>query len=75
MSIIRNSGVSAVERGLNILKSMEIQSGHSELSVISQVSAVEGCPLSRVPLYVFFNELSVKKERKLSSVALQRLSI
>ena len=28
-----------------------IQSGHSELSVISQVSAVEGCPLSRVPLY------------------------
>ena len=39
-------------RGLNILKSMEIQSGHSELSVISQVSAVEGCPLSGVPLYV-----------------------
>ena len=37
-------------RGLNILKSMEIQSGYSELSVISQVSAVEGCPLSGVPL-------------------------
>ena len=37
-------------RGLNILKSMEIQSGHSELSVMSQVSAVEGCPLSGVPL-------------------------
>ena len=34
------------------MKSMEIQSGHSELSVISQVSAVEGCPLSGVPLYV-----------------------
>ena len=30
---------------------MEIQSGHSELSVISQVSAVEGCPLSGVQLY------------------------
>ena len=32
---------------------MEIQSRHSELSVISQVSAVEGCPLiiSGVPLY------------------------
>ena len=40
-------------RGLNILKSdsMEIQSGHLELSVISQVPAVEGCPLSGVPLY------------------------
>ena len=33
--------------------SMEIQSGHSEMSVILQVSAVEGCPLSRVPLYYF----------------------
>ena len=31
---------------------MEIQTGHSELAVISQVSAVEGCPLSRVPLYM-----------------------
>ena len=30
---------------------MEIQFGYSELSVISQVSAVEGCPLSGVPLY------------------------
>ena len=44
MSVIRNSGVSAVE-------AMEIQSGYSELSIISQVSAVEGCPLSGVPLY------------------------
>ena len=34
-----------------MLKSMEIRSGYSELSVISQVSAVEGCPLSGVPLY------------------------
>ena len=31
---------------------MEIRSGHSELSVILQVYAVEGCPLSRVPLYI-----------------------
>ena len=30
---------------------MEIRSGLSKLSVISQVSAVEGCPLSGVPLY------------------------
>ena len=33
------------------MKSMEIQSGHSELSVILQVSAVEGYPLGGVPLY------------------------
>ena len=52
MSVIRNSGVSAAKGDLNILKSMEVQSGHSELSVISQVSAVEGCPLSGVPLYL-----------------------
>jgi len=31
---------------------MEGQSGLSELSVISWVSAVEGCPLSGVPLYL-----------------------
>ena len=30
---------------------MEGQSGLSELSVILWMSAVEGCPLSRVPLY------------------------
>ena len=36
---------------LNVLKSMEIRSGHSEMSVITQVSAVEGRPLSGVPLY------------------------
>ena len=29
---------------------MEIHSGLSELSVLSQVSAVEGCPLSGVPV-------------------------
>ena len=31
---------------------MEMQSGLSELSAISWVSAIEGCPLSEVPLYV-----------------------
>ena len=51
MSVIRNSGVPAVEGVCIILKSMEIQSGHSELSVISQVSAFEGSSLCRVPLY------------------------
>ena len=30
---------------------MECQSGLSELSVISWVSAIQGCPLSGVPLY------------------------
>ena len=30
---------------------MEKRSGHSELSVISWVSTVEGCPLSGVPLH------------------------
>ena len=30
---------------------MEMLSGYSELSVILQVSAVEGCRLSGVPLY------------------------
>ena len=33
---------------------MEKQSGPENLSVISQVSAVEGCPLSGVPLYVSY---------------------
>ena len=51
MSIIRNSGGVRCCGGLNILKSMEIQSGHLELSVISQVSAVEGCPLCGVQLH------------------------
>ena len=48
MTIIQNSGVLM----LDILKSMEILSGRSELSIIivSQVSAVDGCPLSGVPL-------------------------
>ena len=41
---------------MNVLKSMEIQSRHSEMSVISQVSAVEGCPSSGVPLYIVLLE-------------------
>ena len=36
--------------GCPLLESMEIQSRHSELSAILQVSAVEGCWLSGVPL-------------------------
>ena len=36
--------------GLRGFESMEIQSGHSEMSIIMQVSAVEGCLLSGVPL-------------------------
>ena len=35
----------------NVWKFMEKQSGPKSLFVISQVSAVEGCPLSGVPLY------------------------
>ena len=44
--------MSALHAGVsNVLKSMKIRSGLSKLSVISQVTAVEGCPLSGVPLY------------------------
>ena len=43
LSIIRSSGVS-----------MEGQSGLSELSVLSWLSAIKGCPLSGVPLYRVF---------------------
>ena len=39
-------------RGFEYKVYMEIQSRYSELSVISQVSAIEGCPLSGVPLYI-----------------------
>ena len=52
LSGVRCGGVPNVRR-----KSMEKQSGPKSLSVISQVSAVEGCPLSGcllsgVPLYI-----------------------
>ena len=42
---VHYSGVS------NVLKSMEEQSGLSELSILSWVSTVEGCLLRGVPLY------------------------
>ena len=37
-------------RWFELLKSMEIRSRHSEMSVILQVSTIEGCLLGRVPL-------------------------
>ena len=43
--------MSTTDGGLNVLKSMEKRSRHSELSVTSQVSTVEGCLLNWVPLY------------------------
>ena len=45
VSVIRSSGVSAIQGLLTEWKE-EGQSGLSELSVISWVSAVEGCPLA-----------------------------
>ena len=50
---VSTSAVAGRSWVLNVLKSTEIWSGHFEavISVISQVSAVEGCPLSGVPLY------------------------
>ena len=41
MPVIRSSGVSAIQE---FLMSMEKRSGLSELSIISWVSTVEGCP-------------------------------
>ena len=38
---------------------MEKQSGLSELSAISWVSAVEGCPLSGIPLYCKSVQLTI----------------
>ena len=50
VSVRQNSEVSTLQGGFNVLKSMEICSRHSKLSVNLQVSAIEGCPLSGVPL-------------------------
>ena len=53
LSVIRSNEVSVVE-GFQMYRSliaMEKQSGPQSLSGILQVSAVEGCPLSGVPLY------------------------
>ena len=52
MSIIRSSGIPVIQGGSNVLKSMEKQLGLSEFLVVSWVSAVEGCPSSRVPLCI-----------------------
>ena len=38
---------------------MEGQSGLSELSFISWVSAIQGCPLSGVPLYIVGDSLVI----------------
>ena len=53
LSVIRSNEVSVVEgfQMYGSLIAMEKQSGPQSLSVILQVSAVEGCPLSGVPLY------------------------
>ena len=47
---------------------MEIQSRYSELSVILQVSAVEGCPLSGVPLYTHYHSYYRSKWLQCDSV-------
>ena len=54
VSVIWNSRVSDVEGVLNVLKSMETRSRHSEMSIIMQVSVIEGCLLSGVPLYSLY---------------------
>ena len=46
-NFVRYKGVSFPE---GLLKPMDIQSGQSHESVLSRVSAVEGCPLLGVPL-------------------------
>ena len=51
MSVIQSSRMSAVQ-GLLSIELKGGQSRLSELSVILWVSAVEGCPLSSVPLAV-----------------------
>ena len=48
-NFVRYKGVSFTE---GLFKPMEIQSGQSQVSVLSRVSTVEGCPLSGVPLYM-----------------------
>ena len=57
---------------------MEGQSGLSELSVISWVSAFEGCPLSGVPLYVpnsMLNSISIEGggEREVGGGGIERV--
>ena len=51
MSVVQNSGVSAIQRFLMCLKSMVKQLGVSDQKCLRyRVSATEGCPLSGVPL-------------------------
>ena len=50
VSVLRSRGC-PLFRGFNVLKSMEIRSGQSQVTVISWVSDVDECPFSRVPLY------------------------
>ena len=40
-------------RGFNVLKFMYIRSRQSQVCIVSWASAVEGCPLSGVPLYMY----------------------
>ena len=53
-----------------MLKSMEIRSGLFEPSVLLRVSAVEGCPLSGVPLYMLINCLAPSHEATNSALNL-----
>ena len=55
--LYRIAGCSLLRGFEYILKSIEIQSGHSKLSVTLLVSAVEECPLSRAPLYYMWPSL------------------
>ena len=52
---------------VHVLKSMEIWPRHSEMSVILQVSTVDGCPLSRVPLYIIITLLLYLSESKVNA--------
>ena len=60
--------MSTIDGVLNVLKSMEKQSRHSGLSVIS--STVEGCLLSWVPLYFILPKLMVIPQCIKSTLAL-----
>ena len=51
------SGSNRTKISVNVLNFMEIRSEHSELSIISHVSAVEGCPLRGDPLKFSFYTL------------------
>ena len=50
-NFVRYKGVSFTE---GLFQPMEIQSRQSQVSVLSRVSAVEGCPLRGVPPYILY---------------------